>query len=118
MKQQIKIGDKLFDVIAVYGERKEMLNAMRNCLRIKLESDYETVSTTFVDNITYSLISQIENIDENGNPIIETFEYDKSNYTLACDIVDHRDGTLDVYMCEMTLEEELLIQLYSGMEVC
>lgn len=71
----------------------------------------------FVDGLTYSLLIHEINkevLDENGNPTIETYEYDKSSYSLACDIIDHRDGTLDVYMGELTTEEELLIQLYSG----
>lgn len=112
--QQIKVGETVLDVIGVFGSRCDMLGAMRNCIRIRLESNYSTVSKLFVDGITYSLISEEEVKDPDGNVVTNTYEYDKSNYSLACDIVDHRDGTLDVYMGELTTEEELLIQLYSG----
>ena len=117
MKQEIQIGDNYINIISIYNEKKEMLGSLRSCLRIKLESTYEEVSELFQDGIQYTLISYVENADErdeNGDPIVDIIQYDKSDFSLACDIVDHRDGTLDVYMGKLTTEEELLIQLYSG----
>ena len=103
--QQIKIKDNLIDVISCYGAHRTMLGAKRNSIEITMTSDYETIVNTFTDGITYSLIETTENEDET----IQTHEYDKSSYCLAGDVVDHRDGTISIYMgmkTELELEKE------------
>ena len=138
--QQIKIGDTLINVVSCYGAYRNMLGSKRNSIEIVLESDYETVVNTFVDGITYSLVettseevvSRVPLVDENGDvmtdaegnvmtglkeeTVSQTYEYDKSNYCLSGDVVDHRNGTISVFMGEKTSEEELLIALYGGAE--
>ena len=114
--QQIKIGDTLIDVVSVYGAKRDMLGSIRDSLEIKVISDYETVVNTFVDGITYLLVQNIETMNEDGTITTSVEEYDKSNYCLSGDIVDHRDGTLSVYMGVRTDVEELLIALYGGAE--
>ena len=120
--QQIKINNTLIDVISCYGAYRNMLGAKRNSIEIIMASDYETIVNTFVDGITYSLVETTEN--EDGT--IQTQEYDKSNYCLSGDVVDHRDGTISIFMGEKTNEElaieqaeeteQLLYEVMFGME--
>ena len=111
--QQIKIGNKIIDIISCIGAYRNLLGSKRNSIEIILESDYETVKNTFLDNMTYCIVETREEVQEDGTVQTITEEFDKSNYCLSCDITDHRDGTISVFMGELTSEEELLIQLYS-----
>lgn len=128
--KQIKIGDTLIDVIGVYRERTDLLGSVRDSIKIVLESDRETVANTFTDNMEYSVIDtynvKVEN--EDGTVSIETIteEFDKSEYCLSCDIVDHRNDIVSIYMGAKTNEElaieqaeeteQLLYELMFGME--
>lgn len=109
--QQIKINGLTIDVVSVYGGKRDMLGAKRDSLAIKLHSDYETVVNTFVDGMAYSLVDI--STDDEGNT--STYEYDKSEYSMAGDIVDHRDGTITVHMGKPTELEETQLLLYESM---
>ena len=127
---QIKINDRLIEVIACYGALRNMLGAKRNSIEIIMTSDYETIKNTFVDGVEYSLIDtyDVRVEKEDGTIITETKteEFNKTNYCLSGDIVDHRDGTISVFMGEKTNEElaieqaeeteQLLYEVMFGME--
>ena len=84
---------------------------------IKLEMPYSQVAEIFIDDISWNIVQdverEIETIDENGESIIEkTIEfdtYDNSEYCVAGDIIDHRDGFVTVKMGKPTAEELLAI---------
>lgn len=96
---------------------------------ITLEMDYATAIALFVDGLAWSIVQQSEVpvyqmdengeyvLDENGNPIqtgteMQETEFDNSEYSLAGDITDHRDGTITVKMGKLTdLEEAYEIML-------
>ena len=95
--------------LIVNGEEIEVKNIIstnlvvrgihRKALRITTTGmSYEKISTTFVNNAT--LIKKVID-DLDGN----TTE-DYSSYSIAGDIVDRRNGTIDVYMCKKTEYEE------------
>lgn len=78
----------------------------RNYLRITVASTYVDVLESFVDNATYA-IRQFD-VDENGNELETYTDFDWSEYSMAGDIVDHRDGRITVYMGKPTEQEEAI----------
>lgn len=84
---------------------------------ITLEMDYATAANIFVNGLKWSIIQREEMpvFDENGEQTgVETqeTEFDNSDYNLAGDITDHRDGTITVKMGKLTeLEEAYEIML-------
>lgn len=87
---------------------------------ITLEMSYEDAMRNFVDGVSWSIIQEVEDteeqINENGEvtfvPTIKLESYDNSEYSLAGDITDHRDGTITVKMGKLTdLEEAYEIML-------
>lgn len=57
-------------------------------------------------------------LDEESNPVMEDHlreeEYDNSEYAVAGDVIDHRDGTCSVKMGKPTDLEEAYELLYGG----
>ena len=93
----------------------------RESKAITLDMDYATAIALFVDGLAWSIVQQEEvpvyEQDENGEPIqtgteTKKTEFDNSEYNLAGDITDHRDGTITVKMGKLTdLEEAYEIML-------
>lgn len=91
---------------------------------ITIEMAYEDALNTFVNNIQWSIVQdveeRVEKRDENGNIMVNENEevifetvtteesYDNSEYYLAGDITDHRNGTVTVKMGKPTAEEQLV----------
>ena len=86
----------------------------RSTKTITLEMDYATAVELFVDNAEWSIIFPVE--DEQTHEVT-TVEKDNSDYCLAGDITDHRDGTLSVKMGKMTDLEEVLEAMYGALDV-
>ena len=84
--------------------RKMALNGYnRDVIRITVEASYADVAEAFTNNVIWGI--RQPDIDEEGN-ILETYhDYDYSNYCVAGDVVDHRNGTVTVYMGTKTAEE-------------
>lgn len=84
---------------------------------IKVEMTYADALNNFVDDVDWNIIQEIEVqneiIDEEGNSTFETIIeeeiYDNSEYCIAGDIIDHRDGTVTVKMGRPTAEELLAL---------
>lgn len=68
----------------------------RDFLRITVLASYADVNQYFVDNTEYS-IRQFD-LDNEGKELETYTDYDWSEYSVAGDIVDHRDGKITVYM--------------------
>ena len=85
---------------------------------IKLEMSYAEANEIFIDGIAWNIVQEVEvherKEDENGNETTETSikeeVYDNSDYNIAGDIIDHRDGTVTVKMGKPTAEE-LLVEM-------
>ena len=89
---------------------------------IKLEMTYAEAIEIWNDGVSWSILSDHtvrepkldddgnEVLDENGEVVmtdaIETEEFDNSDYSLAGDITDHRDGYVTVKMGKLTPLEE------------
>ena len=91
---------------------------------ITVEMAYEDALNTFVNDIQWSIVQDVEErvekrdengdvmVDENKEVIFETIVveelYDNSEYCLAGDITDHRNGKVTVKMGKPTAEEQLV----------
>ena len=112
MKTYIKIGGQEYTA-GITGTDMDTRWNYRKCKTIRLEMPYETAAALFQNNVPWSIIEREETpvLDENGEPTgevtTEQHEYDNSEYCVAGDITDHRDGTVSVKMGKKTqLETE------------
>lgn len=111
----------------IFDKKSILNNVYREVLRITIiNSTYELISQYFVNDAEYS-IRQFDINEETGEELETYTDYDKFEYCLAGDIVDHRDGRFTVYMGKKTdyeiemdkLEEEnaqLLFENLTGDE--
>ena len=89
----------------------------RESKAIKVEMSYGNAMNIFVDDVEWNIIQEHEFnkevVDEEGKvhfePAIETESYDNSDYCIAGDVVDHRDGTVTVKMGKPTAAELLAL---------
>lgn len=89
----------------------------RDTKTIYLTMPYEQAAALLPDNTPWSIVQRdtVDVLDEQGKPTGETKEvvneYDNSEYSLAGDITDHRDGTVSIKMGKPTEAETLRSQL-------
>ena len=116
MQTYIKIGGQEY-AAGITGTDMDTRWNYRKSKTIRLEMTYETAAALFQDNVTWSIIERYEMpvLDENGEQTAEFTteknEYDNSEYCVAGDITDHRDGTVSVKMGKFTNEELLLMEV-------
>ena len=125
MSTYIKInnGDILYPAV-ITGRMADKEWDNRETKAITLEMDYATANKLFIDSVIWSIVMEhpveIKEIDDGGNTttktIIETEEFDNSEYSLAGDITDHRDGTLTVKMGKLTDLEQAYEIMLGGIE--
>lgn len=128
---QIKINETLYPA-TISGKLIDNEWDGRNSKSIKLEMDYETAVAMFVDGLAWSIVMTnvvpVARLDDNGEPVLDengeaiydiveqTEEYDNSDYCVAGDITDHRDGTFTVKMGKLTELEEAYEMMFGGIE--
>ena len=79
---------------SIFAKRRNMGGVQRETIRLTLTASYADVAEAFVDGAVWS-ITEAEVV------------YDKSDYSVAGDIVDHRDGRITVYMAKPTETEKV-----------
>ena len=101
---------------------KHFCGQYRDCLSIKITgSPYETISGMFLNGAVFSIMAYEEIPNVSGLPSreYEYVEYPKTDYIVAGDIIDHRDGTFTVLMGKKTalelLEEENAALLFENL---
>lgn len=116
----IKINSTLYPAtISGMVQDKDWDN--RESKAITLEMDYETASKLFVDGLNWAIVqtheepTYDENGVENGTETVETV-FDNSEYNLAGDLTDHRDGTITAKMGKLTDLEEAYEIMLGGAE--
>ena len=89
----------------------------RSTQTLYLTMTHDQVAALLPDNTPWSIVQRdtADKLDEQGMPTGETkevvHEYDNSEYSLAGDITDHRDGTVSIKMGKPTEAETLRAQL-------
>ena len=108
----IKINETLYPA-TVNGRMVDRDWDNRESKAITLEMDYATANNLFVNGVEWAIIEQNEVPVEDGTEIQET-EWDNSDFILAGDLTDHRDGTITVKMGKLTDLEEAYEILLGG----
>lgn len=88
----------------------------RDSKAIKVEMSYADAMALFVNDVTWNIVQDVEVMHEvegeNGElshqMVTEQETYDNSDYYIAGDIIDHRDGFVTVKMGKPTAEEMLV----------
>lgn len=124
----VKINGTLYPA-TINGKMNDRDWDNRESKAITLEMDYATAVNLFVDGLVWSIVERVEVpvyqmdeqgeyvLDEKSEPIqtgteIQETEWDNSEYSIAGDLTDHRDGTITAKMGKLTdLEEAYEIML-------
>lgn len=110
MSIYIKVNNTEYPAI-ITGEHKDRSWDNRDAKTIALTMTHAEVAALLPDNTPWSIVQRdtIPKYDEQGKPTGETKEvvneYDNSEYSLAGDITDHRDGTVSIKMGKPTESE-------------
>lgn len=102
---------------AISGANNDRTWDGRDTKTIRLTMSHDEAAALLPDNTPWSIIMRETQdvLDEQGQPTGETKEvvneYDNSEYSLAGDITDHRDGTVSIKMGKPTEAETLRAQL-------
>lgn len=118
----IKIKETLYPA-TISGKVTDKDWDNRESKAIKLEMDFDTALALFVDGLAWSIVQThnevVESTDAEGNIVTETVErseeWDNSEYNLAGDITDHRDGRITVKMGKLTDLESAYEIMLGGM---
>ena len=110
MAQYLKVNGQEYP--AKFISKYQDLNwDKRETQTIYLSMSHDAVAALLPDNTPWSIVQRdmVDVLDEQGKPTGETKEvvneYDNSEYSLAGDITDHRDGTVSIKMGKPTESE-------------
>ena len=110
MSIYVKINNTEYPA-AISGANKDRTWDGRDTKTIYLTMSHDAVAALLPDNTPWSIVQRETQdvLDEQGQPTGETKEvvneYDNSEYSLAGDITDHRNGTVTVKMGKPTEAE-------------
>lgn len=105
---QVKINGVLYDA-EVNGRLKDPTANGRNTKSITMTTTTAELMALLPDNTPWSIVFTP---DVDG---AETQEYDNSEYSMAGDVTDHRDGTATIKMMEPS-DSDLLRALIGDVE--
>lgn len=122
----IKVNDELYPVIEINGYMIDHNWNERASKYITLNMSVEQAKTVFTDDCDWSIVVKtVDNIYDHDPITGESIfieakenitEYGNSDYSVAGDIIDHRDGTITVKMGTVT-RDELLTMLMEGLDL-
>ena len=103
--------ERTFDCTVQTAAPIANLNRGREWKAISVVGTADEVKAAFVDGISYRQEWQSAVIAEDGTQTTETQTRDLSDYCIAGDVVDTRDGNVTVYMGRKTEVEKLREQV-------
>ena len=117
----VKVGESQYPA-CITGRLHDSEWDNRQTKSIKLQMTYADAAVLFVDGVRWSIIQEsegmIQDITEDGEVTyvqqVICEEHDNSDYNLAGDIIDHRDGFITVKMGKLTDLEATLELLLGG----
>lgn len=89
----------------IFDKKSVLTNVYREVLRITVASTYAEVAEKFVDGAKFSIRQREIFINDQGEQYSQDVDYEKYDYIIAGDIIDHRDGRITVYMGKPTEHE-------------
>lgn len=107
MAEFIKVNGQEYPATLIYNYKDRNWD-MRETQTVHLTMPYAQAAALLPDNTPWSIVQRemVDVLDEQGQPTSETKEvvneYDNSEYRLAGDITDHRDGTVSIKMGKPT----------------
>ena len=110
MAEFIKVNGQEYPATLIYNYKDRNWD-MRETKTIYLTMSHDEAAALLPDNTPWSIVQRetVDVLDEQGKPTGETKEvineYDNSEYSLAGDITDHRDGTVSIKMGKPTESE-------------
>ena len=110
MAEFIKVGGQEYPATLIYNYKDRNWD-MRETQTVHLTMPYAQAAALLPDNTPWSIVQRetVDVLDEQGQPTGETKEvvneYDNSEYSIAGDITDHRDGTVSIKMGKPTETE-------------
>lgn len=110
MSIYIKVNNTEYPA-TVSGDRADRTWDGRDTKTVTLTMSHDAVAALLPDNTPWSIVQRdmVDVLDEQGQPTGETKEvvneYDNSEYSLAGDITDHRNGTVSIKMGKPTETE-------------
>ena len=104
----IKIGENRYPTVEINGRMGDGDWEGRQSKAITLEMDVNTAKTIFVNDVDWSIVVQYSEED--------IVEYDNAEFSVAGDIIDHRNGLITVKMGTPT-QGELLNMLMEGLDL-
>lgn len=104
----VKINNTLYPA-TISGRVSDTAWDNRASKSITLEMDCATAINLFVNGLAWSIVEKYEVEGE-----MHENEYDNSEYNLAGDITDHRDGTITAKMGKLTPLEEAYKMMFGG----
>lgn len=109
--EYVKIGETEYPA-TISGRMQDSEWGSRPSKTIKLSMSYADAEAIFRDGLEWSIISEYE--DEQGQPVRD--EFDNSDYSLAGNIIDYRDGTIAVKMGKSLEVDNEILNILLGEE--
>ena len=101
MPKYIVVNQVQFPCISAESVREVLRGNLRNVIRVRVVSNYNTIKQHFSDGLSWSIHT-------------DTDEFDHSDYNLVGDIIDHGDGQFSVHLgLKWNETEELSHQVQS-----
>lgn len=123
----IKVGEQHYPA-TISGSLVDKAWGGRASMAITLAMSHADALALFSEGARWSVITESDGLaarvdedgkpilNESGEPVIEpttiTQAYDYSEYSVAGDIIDHRDGTITVKMGRLTDLEAALVAIF------